>query len=323
MFLIVIFSSSLSCQSKSHIIGTGDRRTNPNETLPREQMEDGRADSMSRTDQSRAAESLGEPGPDQHPQQNNMESMAVETSGRKHFQIQGANYPALSAESKLLPLFLYGFATDPQLERYGGDISRLVTEIDYPVMDKMMIFSSYVTLKKYLSDGVTDSMFKEKDINWLGYNLEADKSPSGEFNNQVTAVIEFAKITKQFDYRFIWGPLRHWIDQLSDQDIRSMCTAGMDGMAIQEQNYVSGDCSNRIGPVNRLVDRLHRICGSDFYITVQILWGQGGTQDSSLCHALVTGIGTNVDSISLWANRQFSGHIDKVFSDNLSFLNKE
>lgn len=241
----------------------------------------------------------------------------------KHFQIQASNWGALSQQSKQYPIFIYGFATDPQLSSTGDNISRFVQQIDQPeAFARMMIFSSHNAAGRHLSHQQTNELFKNKSIDWIGYNQEGDKTPASEFatpQQKVNAVIEFAKKTEQHGFKFIWGPIRGHIDRTSDADIKRMCDAGMDGVAIQEQNQVSGDGSNRIGPVNNVIRRFRNLCGEDFYTVVQIMWGQGGSCSQN-CSALVRGIAKEANSIALWANQGSAGKIDAVFQSNSFFL---
>ena len=104
----------------------------------------------------------------------------------------------------------------------------------------------------------------------------------------------------------MWGPVRRTVDSVSDQTIRTMISAGVTGLAIQEQKFIETQPANsRLSAVNQTRNRYLRLAQeegvADFTFHVQIMHQR--CPNLANCVTFVEELEEiPVDSIAIWSN---------------------
>jgi hypothetical protein len=163
-------------------------------------------------------------------------------------------------------------------------------------------------------------------VTTIGYNSEGGLTPSDEMNElnnsnpAVNPVARFAATADSHGFTTIWGPIRVTADNVSDQAILAMFGAGLDGVALQEQQFINHACvDDRTTAVLATTTRYRNLAGNHpIHVTVQIMpstcldgdtfaqnnQAQCGPASSTRyfhCDGFVDAVAPHVDSIAIWA----------------------
>jgi len=226
------------------------------------------------------------------------------------------------------PFIVYGWATDPALSnpsRYDAELA-VLAEIDDPDVVEIVMFSSYRTLDAKLSQPGHADYLRSIGVTGFGFNSEGFMTPADEMNSlgdanpSTNAVARFSAITEAAGFDVLWGPIRVTADVVPDPAIAAMFGAGLDGVGLQEQQFIEAACvDQRAAAVAATGDRYRAIAasaGTEAHVDVQImpsrcLAGDGyaaahcGTsiaRDYDHCARFAEAIAGEVDSIGSWAS---------------------
>lgn len=209
---------------------------------------------------------------------------------------------------------VYAWYTDAFLQRANSSEalrSQLaeLQQLDAPNVEKMLMISSYDTLQRVLRE--YDDTLKGSGVTIIGYNTERSVgTPEGEMQAlgsvNGNSVARVAELADQHGYRLIWGPIRNTVDAVSDDAIRAMVDAGLDGVALQEQKFIErSPVSSRVQAVEATAARYKRIGGPAFHVSVQIMPSRcpsSGAGRWDTCAAFVSQIAGTIDSVAIWAS---------------------
>jgi len=260
---------------------------------------------------------------------------AAVDAGPFPIMLAAGNYADSQYHAGLLPYrpyFVYAWCSDPALSNpgdvYAQEISTLEGIQDTQV-EKMVMFSSNVTLNEKLSDPTHVQALLTMGVTTIGYNSEGGLTPQAEMDDLgstdpgVNSVARFAAFAAARGFRTIWGPIRVTADNVSDAAISVMFDAGLGGVALQEQQFINHSCvADRAAAVQTTATRYRTLAAqagaSPIHVTVQVmpstcLEGDTYAQNNSAtcgtlpstrfaqCDAFVDAIAADVDSIAIWA----------------------
>jgi len=189
------------------------------------------------------------------------------------------------------------------------DLSGML-DLDGPV-EKMLMVASYAEVQRAV--GRADEL-KAAGITTIGFNSEngTGMTPANEMQTlnspdpEVNVVARAAKLATENGFEVMWGPVRNTVDSLSDGAIRAMISAGVSGLAIQEQKFIETQSADtRLSAVMRSRERYLRLARTagvdDFTFHVQIM--QQRCPNMANCVTFVEGLeAIPVDSIAIWSN---------------------
>ncbi len=130
----------------------------------------------------------------------------------------------------------------------------------------------------------------------------------------------FAAIAEEHEFQVIWGPIRVTADAVSDAAITTMFAAGLDGVGLQEQQFIENACvPARADAVAQTASRYREIAssvGSSAHVNVQIMpsrcllgddyaaahCGAEIQSDFDHCAAFAGEILDDIDSLAIWAS---------------------
>ncbi|MCB9126376.1 MAG: hypothetical protein H6638_00445 [Ardenticatenales bacterium] len=174
---------------------------------------------------------------------------------------------------------------------------------------KMLMLSSVARLDTLLRDD--GAALRQSGITVIGYNTErAVGTPEDEMNAlgevEGNPVARAAALADAAGFRLIWGPIRQTVDGVPDGALRAMVTAGLDGVALQEQKGIENESvAQRVAAVQRTAERYRRVGGDDFHISVQIMPSRcpaRADQRWGRCTDFVAQIAPWIDSVAIWAS---------------------
>ena len=169
---------------------------------------------------------------------------------------------------------------------------------------KMLMLSSVARLDTLLRDD--GAALRQSGITVIGYNTErAVGTPEDEMNAlgevEGNPVARAAALADAAGFRLIWGPIRQTVDGVPDGALRAMVTAGLDGVALQEQKGIENESvAQRVAAVQRTAERYRRVGGDDFHISVQIMPSR--CPSLATCADFVAQIAPWIDSVAIWAS---------------------
>jgi hypothetical protein len=189
------------------------------------------------------------------------------------------------------------------------DLSGMLA-LNAPV-EKMLMVASYAEVQRAVERA---DELKAAGISIIGFNSEngAGMTPSNEMQTlnssdpEVNVVARAAKLAAENGFEVMWGPVRNTVDSLSDGAIRTMISAGVSGLAIQEQKFIETQpADSRLSAVMRSRERYLRLAREagvdDFTFHVQIM--QQRCPNMANCVTFVEGLeAIPVDSIAIWSN---------------------
>jgi hypothetical protein len=189
------------------------------------------------------------------------------------------------------------------------DLSGMLA-LDAPV-EKMLMVTSYAEVQRAVeragelqAAGITTVGFNSENGSGMtpGNEMQTLNSPDPEVN----VVARAAKLATENGFEVMWGPVRNTVDSLSDGAIRTMISAGVSGLAIQEQKFIETQpADSRLSAVMRSRERYLRLAREagvdDFTFHVQIM--QQRCPNMANCVTFVEGLeAIPVDSIAIWSN---------------------
>lgn len=260
---------------------------------------------------------------------------AVVDAGPYPIMIAAGNYTDSAYHAGLMPhrpYIAYAWCSDPALDNpwdvYTTEIATL-QGIQETQVEKMVMFSSNVTLNEKLSDPTHVQALLAMGVTTIGYNSEGGLTPQGELDNlgstdpSVNSVARFAAYAASQGFRTIWGPIRVTADNVSDPAISVMFGAGLGGVALQEQQFINHSCvADRAAAVQSTATRYRTLAAQagapPIHVTVQVMpstclegdvYAQNNSATCGLlpstrfaqCDAFVGAIAGDVESIAIWA----------------------
>lgn len=234
-------------------------------------------------------------------------------SGPTPISIVAAEYDRYTAQLQALgPIWPYGWVSNPVIQqgRYDREVQS-ITGLP-PSMPKWLIYSCQSDASAKLSDAAHLQQLKQAGVYAIGLNTEGDKTCGTEFQNMTQTVVEFAALAKAKGLSSIWGPIRSRLDGTSDSDYVKMFTAGLTGIALQEQNALGpqGCVQQRMSQLKALSARLDGLAGRHVELHVQIMARQCGTAESlcgggggdtyGVCHDFVKQLKGVATTIGIW-----------------------
>ena len=189
------------------------------------------------------------------------------------------------------------------------DLSGMLS-LDAPV-EKMLMVTSYSEVQRAVER--VDEL-QAAGISMIGFNSEngTGMTPGNEMQTlnssdpEVNVVARAAKLATENGFEVMWGPVRNTVDSLSDEAVRTMISAGVSGLAMQEQKFIeSQGADSRLTAVMRSRERYLRLAREagvdDFTFHVQIM--QQRCPNMANCVTFVEGLeAIPVDSIAIWSN---------------------
>jgi hypothetical protein len=248
---------------------------------------------------------------------------------RKPILIAASNYAYY--RDQLLdhrPFMVYAWATNPALSnpnQYDSELS-ILESIDDEGVEEYIMFSSYQTLEEKLSQPGHVDYLRSIGLDGFGFNSEGFMTPAEEMNSlnsadpQQNAVARFAAIAEEHDFPVIWGPIRVTADAVDDPAIGTMFGAGLDGVGLQEQQFIENACvPARADAVAQTSARYRDIAsnlGASAHVNVQLMPSRcllgddyaashcGSTIQSDFDHCadFTAEILDEVDSLAIWAS---------------------
>lgn len=183
-------------------------------------------------------------------------------------------------------------------------------QMDGPV-EKMLMVTSYEEVERLMQRA---DELKAAGVTTVGLNTEngAGMTPANEMQTltnpdpNVNIVARVARLAKQNGFKVMWGPIRNMVDRVSDDVIRTVMEAGVDGVALQEQKFIETQpAGQRLAAVEQTRERYLRLAREvgieNFDIDVQIMHQR--CPDLQNCVAFVQGLeAMPVNSIAIWSN---------------------
>jgi len=223
-------------------------------------------------------------------------------------QLSGDHLPLMVRWSNWRPEFgpAYVYARE-------RDLNGMLT-LDAPV-EKMLMVTSYDEVQRLVAQA---DQLQAAGVTTFGFNSEngTGMTPADEMRTlnsadpNVNVVARAARLATENGFEVMWGPVRNTVDSLSDEAIRTMISAGVSGLAIQEQKFIETQTADsRLSAVIRTRDRylrLARAAGVDeFTFHVQIMHQR--CPNLTNCITFVEGLeAIPVDSIAIWSNGPIS-----------------
>jgi hypothetical protein len=248
---------------------------------------------------------------------------------RKPILIAASNYAYYRDQLlEYRPFMVYAWATNPALSnpnQYESELS-ILESIDDDGVEEYIMFSSYQTLQEKLAQPGHVDYLRSIGVTGFGFNSEGFMTPAAEMDSlnsadpQTNAVARFAAIAEEHDFQVIWGPIRVTADAVGDPAIGAMFGAGVDGVGLQEQQFIENACvPARAEAVAETATRYREIAanqGTSAHVNVQIMpsrcllgddyaAAQCGTNiqsDFDHCADFVGEILDDVDSLAIWAS---------------------
>ncbi|NCF67621.1 MAG: hypothetical protein GWP61_16780 [Chloroflexi bacterium] len=189
------------------------------------------------------------------------------------------------------------------------DLSGMLA-LDAPV-EKMLMVTSYAEVQRAVERA---NELQAAGITTIGFNSEngTGMTPGNEMQTlnspdpEVNVVARAAKLATGNGFEMMWGPVRRTVDSLSDEAVRTMISAGVSGLAMQEQKFIETQgADSRLTAVMRSRDRYLRLAREvgvdDFTFHVQIMHQRCPNMPN--CVTFVEGLeDIPVDSIAIWSN---------------------
>ena len=190
-----------------------------------------------------------------------------------------------------------------------ADLSGMLS-LSGPV-DKMLMVTSYAEVQRLMERA---DQLQAAGVTTLGFNSEngTGMTPPEEMQTlnsadpNVNVVARSAKLATDNGFKVMWGPVRNTVDSLSDEAILTMMSAGVTGLAIQEQKFIETESAgSRLAAVTQTRERYLRLARQanidDFTFHVQIM--QQRCPNLPNCVTFVEGLEKiPVDSIAIWSN---------------------
>lgn len=178
-------------------------------------------------------------------------------------------------------------------------------------VEKMVMVASYDEVQRLM--GRADQL-KAAGVTIVGFNSEngTGMTPPDEMQTlnsndpNVNVVARAAALATSNGFKVLWGPVRRTVDSLSDDALLTMMSAGVSGLAIQEQKFIeTQDAASRLSAVQSTRERYLRLARQagveDFSFHVQIM--QQRCPNLPNCVNFVEGLEEiPVDSIAIWSN---------------------
>lgn len=226
------------------------------------------------------------------------------------------------------PFIVYAWCTDPALsnpEQYNRQLQTLAT-IDDPDVVEIIMFSSYLTLQAKLAQPGHADYLRSIGVSGFGFNSEGFMTPADQMNSlgdadpATNAVARFSAIAESAGFTVLWGPIRVTADAVADPALNGMFGAGLDGVGLQEQQFIESACvDDRVAAVQATAARYRGIAasaGTTAHIDVQVMPSRCLTGDTYAaahcgttimadydhCAQFAAGIENDVDSIGIWAS---------------------
>jgi len=219
-------------------------------------------------------------------------------------EVSGNHLPLMIRWSNWRPEFgpAYVYARE-------GDLNGMLA-LSAPV-EKMLMVASYDEVQRLM--GQADQL-KAAGVTTLGFNSENGQgmTPPDEMRTlnssdpNVNVVARAAKLATANGFKVFWGPVRNTVDSLSDEAILAMMSAGVNGLAIQEQKFIENQAADlRLSAVISTRERYLRLARQakvdEFTFHVQIM--QQRCPNLPNCVTFVEGLEEiPVDSIAIWSN---------------------
>ena len=219
-------------------------------------------------------------------------------------EVSGNHLPLMIRWSNWRPEFgpAYVYARE-------GDLNGMLA-LSAPV-EKMLMVASYDEVQRLM--GQADHL-KAAGVTTLGFNSENGQgmTPPDEMRTlnssdpNVNVVARAAKLATANGFKVFWGPVRNTVDSLSDEAILAMMSAGVNGLAIQEQKFIENQAADlRLSAVISTRERYLRLARQakvdEFTFHVQIM--QQRCPNLPNCVTFVEGLEEiPVDSIAIWSN---------------------
>ena len=212
------------------------------------------------------------------------------------------------------PAFVYAWYTERAIERGGmGILSPQLNGLaamPNAGLTKMLMVSSVARLDHVLRE--EGEALRRSGIAVIGYNTEnAVGTPAGEMaalgdSTPANLVARAAALAEAAGLQLIWGPIRDTADRVPDSAIAAMVTAGLDGLALQEQKGIeSQPVEQRVQAVERTAARYRALGGAGFHVSVQIMPTRCPNTAAgrwAVCADFVSRIAGSVDSVAIWAS---------------------
>ncbi len=190
-----------------------------------------------------------------------------------------------------------------------ADLSGMLA-LSAPV-DKMLMVASFAEVQRLVEQA---DQLKAAGVTTLGFNSEngTGMTPADEMRTlnssdpNVNVVARSAALATDNGFKVLWGPVRNTVDSLSDDAILTMMSAGVSGLAIQEQKFIERqDADSRLSAVIGTRERYLRLARQagvdDFSFHVQIMHQRCPNLPN--CVTFVEGLEEiPVDSIAIWSN---------------------
>jgi|GEM_PF-6630638 len=226
------------------------------------------------------------------------------------------------------PFIVYAWCTDPALsnpQQYDRELQTLAA-IDDPDVVEIIMFSSYLTLQTKLAQPGQADYLRSIGVTGFGFNSEGFMTPANQMNSlgdadpSTNAVARFSAIAENAGFTVLWGPIRVTADAVPDPALNGMFGAGLDGVGLQEQQFVESACvDDRVAAVEATAARYRGIAaarGTTAHIDVQVMpsrclngdtyvaahCGTAITADYDHCAQFAAAIENDVDSIGIWAS---------------------
>ncbi|KKS75466.1 MAG: hypothetical protein UW37_C0005G0021 [Candidatus Gottesmanbacteria bacterium GW2011_GWA2_44_17] len=175
---------------------------------------------------------------------------------------------------------------------------------------------------------------KNIGVTILSYNPEGGHTPAAEFKERFTdsdnnPLVQFAKWGENNGFKTFWAPLRNDADSTPDSVIKRIYAAGMDGLGLQEQQFIEKSCpSVRTVKVKETLNRHRQLAGKPIETTVQIMANRCLRADNvscadaivypyQHCQLFVNNIKDEINALGVWPSTDDLNFIKTLRSDSL------
>lgn len=176
-------------------------------------------------------------------------------------------------------------------------------------LEKMLMVTSIAETTRLMA---RSAELQAAGVTIVGLNSENGLTPGNEMatldnpDPNINLVARVGKMATQNGFTFIWGPVRRTADTISDAAVRTMMSAGMRGIALQEQKFIETQpAQTRLAEVNRTRERYLRLADElnldTFGFHVQIMHERCPNLNNCITFVQMLE-DIPVDSIAIWSN---------------------
>ena len=167
---------------------------------------------------------------------------------------------------------------------------------------------------------------KNIGVSTLAYNPEGGHTPTDEFskrfdNSDTNPIVQFAQWGESNGFKTLWAPLRNDADSTSNSVVTRIYSSGLDGISLQEQQFIEKSCPDvRTAKVKETFARHRQLSGKPIETSIQIMANRCLAADSlscgliidypyKHCRLFIDAIESEIDSLSIWPSTDDIGLI--------------